>query len=119
MNTVKESLFVFKEGDILGGCSLYTVIGVLNRGSYGVVLLAYDSENSQVAIKVLFSQSVLEHATELEILSTLPLSKYTISYKTYFYENGYLFIFHIGSGSKLIEIELEVVNKTEISKSTY
>ncbi|KAG4303095.1 hypothetical protein PCANB_000709 [Pneumocystis canis] len=90
MSCVKESLFFFKEGDILG--SSYTVVGILNRGSYGVVLLAYDSENSQVAIKVLPSQTVSEHETELKILSTLPFSEHTISYKTYFYENGYLFI---------------------------
>ncbi|KAG4305966.1 hypothetical protein PORY_000876 [Pneumocystis oryctolagi] len=82
--------FFFKEGDLLGG--FYTVIGVLNHGSYGIVLLARDLENVQVAIKVLYSQSVLEHKTELEILSTLPPSVHTVSYKTYFYEKSYLFI---------------------------
>ncbi|KAG5513328.1 hypothetical protein PMAC_001391 [Pneumocystis sp. 'macacae'] len=65
---------------------------ILNRGTYGIVLLACDVEDTEVAIKVLFSQSVSEHRTELEILSTLPPSRHTVSYKTYFYEDGYLFI---------------------------
>lgn len=108
MSCLKESrpsLFLFKEGDFLGGyayflffmifphfSSCYTVIRILNRGSYGIVLLAHDMENTQVAIKVLSGHSVSEHKTELEILSTLPSSKHTVSYKTYFYEKGYLFI---------------------------
>ncbi|EMR08201.1 hypothetical protein PNEG_03371 [Pneumocystis murina B123] len=92
MTCLKESLpsiFCFKEGDILGNS--YTVIRTLNRGSYGIVLLAHDCQNFQVAVKVLV-QSSPEYKTEFEILSTLPPSKHIISYKTSFSENGYFFI---------------------------
>ncbi|QSL66999.1 hypothetical protein MERGE_001386 [Pneumocystis wakefieldiae] len=81
--------FFIAEGDILGNS--YTVIGILNRGSYGIVLLAKDRQNCQVAIKVLV-QSSPEYKTEYEILSTLPPSEHIISYKTSFSENGYFFI---------------------------